>query len=117
VAVAAALLLTAVPAAAGGEGGRTLSPAAAPPPLSAQAPGTERKDPPRAPIDAGLLADLDLLDSADYRRDREAARRQGLLERLRLLEAERTRAGSADPAGAASTRQGPPIGGAGETRR
>ena len=73
----AALLLTAAPAARGGDAGR------------ATTPKTDTAD-------AGLLADLDLLDSADYRRDREVARRQGLLERLRLLEVERTRARSVD---------------------
>ncbi|HEU4438938.1 MAG TPA: hypothetical protein VFT36_06790 [Methylomirabilota bacterium] len=33
-----------------------------------------------------MLRDLDLLVSPDYARDREVARRMGLLERLRLLE-------------------------------
>ncbi len=33
-----------------------------------------------------MLRDLDLLASPSYARDREVARRMGLLERLRLLE-------------------------------
>jgi hypothetical protein len=37
-------------------------------------------------VDAEMLRDLDLLTSPDYTRDREVARRMGLLERLRLLE-------------------------------
>lgn len=37
-------------------------------------------------VDAEMLRDLDLLISPDYARDREVARRMGLLERLRMLE-------------------------------
>lgn len=37
-------------------------------------------------VDAEMLRDLDVLISPDYARDREVARRMGLLERLRLLE-------------------------------
>lgn len=76
----AALLLTAAPAARGGE-------------------PTRASSAPAATVDAELLLNLDLLDSADYRRDREVARRQGLLERLRLLESQRMPPRGADPAG------------------
>jgi hypothetical protein len=37
-------------------------------------------------VDAEMLRDLDLLASPDYARDREVARRMGLLERMRMLE-------------------------------
>jgi len=49
---------------------------------------TKRAGPPEA-VDAEMLRDLDLLTSPDYARDREVARRMGLLERLRMLEGER----------------------------
>ena len=125
----AALLLTAAPAAA--EGGGAVGPAASPAPTLPQPSGTAPRAPsrpeasprdgsprPETSVDAGLLADLDLLDSADYRRDREAARRRGLLERLPLLEAERALPRPGDPTGAAgSPGKGAATGGAGETRR
>ena len=120
----AALLLTAAPAGGGGEPGRAPSspgpstPSAVPPGAVPPGAGPEASPRPGASVDAGLLADLDRLDSPDYRRHREAARRQGLLERLRLLEAERSRARTGDPAGAAgSAGKGAAVGGAGETRR
>ena len=49
---------------------------------------TKRAGAPEA-VDAEMLRDLDLLTSPDYARDREVARRMGLLERLRMLEGER----------------------------
>jgi hypothetical protein len=45
-------------------------------------------------VDAEMLRDLDLLSSPDYARDREVARRMGLLERLRMLEVERAQDGA-----------------------
>jgi hypothetical protein len=49
---------------------------------------TKRAGAPEA-VDAEMLRDLDLLSSPDYTRDREVARRVGLLERMRMLEAQR----------------------------
>ena len=49
---------------------------------------TKHAGPPEA-VDAEMLRDLDLLSSPDYARDREVARRMGLLERMRMLESER----------------------------
>ena len=37
-------------------------------------------------VDAELLRDLEVLNSANYARDREIARRMSLLERMRLLQ-------------------------------
>lgn len=46
-------------------------------------------------LEAEMLRDLDLLESADYARDREVARRLRFLERLHLLESQRDQ----EPAG------------------
>jgi hypothetical protein len=54
---------------------------------------TKRAGAPEA-VDAEMLRDLDLLSSPDYARDREVARRMGLLERLRMLEVERAQDGA-----------------------
>jgi hypothetical protein len=57
---------------------------------------TKRAGPPEA-VDAEMLRDLDLLSSPDYSRDREVARRMGLLERLRMLESQPAPDGAASP--------------------
>ncbi|MEX2221698.1 MAG: hypothetical protein WEG40_07865 [Candidatus Rokuibacteriota bacterium] len=44
-----------------------------------------------------MLRDLDLLESPDYARDREVARRMGFLERLRMLERQREQESAAAP--------------------
>ena len=53
-------------------------------------------------VDAEMLRDLDLLSSPDYARDREVARRMGLLERLRMLEGERAQDAAAPAPGPAA---------------
>jgi hypothetical protein len=55
------------------------------------------------PVDAEMLRDLDLLTSPDYGRDREVARRMGLLERLRMLESQ----AADDAAASGPARSGP----------
>jgi hypothetical protein len=67
---------------------------------------TKRAGAPEA-VDAEMLRDLDLLSSPDYARDREVARRMGLLERLRMLEGERAR-DAADPAPGPAAPETPP---------
>ena len=54
-------------------------------------------------VDAEMLRDLDLLTSPDYVRDREVARRMGLLERLRMLETQ----AADDAAASGPARSGP----------
>ncbi len=48
-------------------------------------------------VDAEMLRDLDLLESPDYGRDREVARRMGLVERMRLLDFQRAQEASSAP--------------------
>lgn len=48
-------------------------------------------------VDAEMLRDLDLLESPEYARDREVARRMGFFERLRMLESERAREAASRP--------------------
>jgi hypothetical protein len=48
-------------------------------------------------VDAEMLRDLDLLSSPDYGRDREVARRMGLVERMRLLDFQRAQEASSAP--------------------
>jgi hypothetical protein len=62
----------------------------------------ERPAPPRRStqpeaVDAEMLRDLDLLTSPDHARDREVARRMGLLERLRMLEIQRAQEAAGEP--------------------
>lgn len=66
------------------------------------APAAERGATPRRAgvteaVDAEMLRDLDLLESPDYARDREVARRMGFLERLRMLERQREQESAAAP--------------------
>jgi len=67
---------------------------------------TKRAGAPEA-VDAEMLRDLDLLSSPDYTRDREVARRMGLLERMRMLETQRAQ-GAAGAATGASAPEPPP---------
>jgi len=67
---------------------------------------TKRAGAPEA-VDAEMLRDLDLLSSPDYARDREVARRMGLLERWRMLEVERAQ-DAAGPATGPSAPETPP---------
>jgi hypothetical protein len=67
---------------------------------------TRRAGAPEA-VDAEMLRDLDLLSSPDYARDREVARRMGLLERMRMLEVERAQ-DAAGPAPGPSAPEPPP---------
>jgi len=62
---------------------------------------TKRAGAPEA-VDAEMLRDLDLLSSPDYARDREVARRMGLLERMRMLEVERAQNATGPAPGAAA---------------
>ncbi len=48
-------------------------------------------------VDAEMLRDLDLLESPEYARDREVARRMGFFERLRMLESERAQEPASRP--------------------
>lgn len=48
-------------------------------------------------VDAEMLRDLDLLESPEYARDREMARRMGFFERLRMLENERAQESASRP--------------------
>ena len=60
----------------------SLGPAAA---RGAEAPGTPAQGKGEE-IDAELLRDLEVLNNANYARDREIAKRLSLLERLRMLQ-------------------------------
>ena len=63
--------------------------------LGSAAQAADQKPPPPPPptqgdgVDAELLRDLQVLNNPDYARDREIAKRMGLYERLRALEAMR----------------------------
>ena len=51
-------------------------------------------------IDADMLRDLDLLNSANYARDREIAKRMTLFERLRVLQGPPSASNQPQPEGA-----------------
>jgi len=54
--------------------------------LLTSVPTARAAEPSRAPLDAEMLRDLDVLGSPTYSRDRELSRRLPLIERFRVLE-------------------------------